>query len=471
MREYLAWYRSQYESLFARVVPTIANGIRLLRPEGLSYDSAKEEAGDWSEYYNRIRKRPLFQRASDFYASTATSNLPAFTGSDTQLEWLDARTNQITRALQEAAHYWSVIGYGVLAAEDDRLSAVDPRHYIRVGDRANIDELVGHVLAYPYYNPMGVSSQADERSHDANEIKIIKAGVGADGEQTTTVQYFAYASSTIQEPLTDEMVIPNITLRVVGEGEGFYEAMADVAIDVMVNRTLIARDNNWWSNREKWLTPSQTDAVMDNTRGRMPTGAPMADRVREYYKYNNPIFEAEEGTSARDMYDDSRVDTSSRQADAEALWEELLWACGVPGSVFGTGIGKGESGEARAHTEHAASAAIEQWRLDVEKALPLLCEAMGCPGPVDEIGFTWAVPPFQARVAGALEPPDVLEGVNNGIISPAEARSLWGFPERKDVSDEIVDKTLMLQEEDYGDGTSDQSEMGEGSNGEGDGGA
>ena len=391
------WYSGDYATLLPNT-PTVANGLKLL-PNGV-----------WNY--------PYFSETSDFIADAAMSEHPALESPDEALSaWLADNGEGVMKAIRRATHYWSIDGVGVLAAQADKIEAIDPIHYFRVGTVDMPDELVGHILALRYVEKTPAQQLLPEQNLPFNRLKVIKLAAGMD---TATEQIMEYHPGIVGRPLTGVYESPVKSICVAGNWRSWYPGCKDIVAQLLITMGVQGSQLNRYANRIRWLPlPAFDDYRRDLGSENRPATFSEAMRAfsEEAYPYVGLSGIAEPPQEA--IYVE---DFASRDAYINTLSQVFALACGIPPGTFGVGISPDASGFAREKAQDAASARIRSYRHEVERCAPKAIKAMG--GPEGELIFNWSSPPFQSRDAFVK---DVLDMKREGIISVKETRAALGY--------------------------------------------
>lgn len=408
------WYDARYDKTLLPPSSSIASGRALLADAD-------------------IINLPIFQLASDFMANAVLGESPASSpNTQAQTAWVDENETMIDRALRRATRYWSIHDYAVFTAEPGYIRAIDPISYYRVGEPDQRDATVGHIIAYPYREPVLDEIQQGEAVFERipNRIRVDK--VYPDGQGATT-QVFEYdGASIIGRALTGEESSPYTAVVTAGAGNAWYHGAKDLAARIILGISNVDQDLNRFRNRIRWY-PNSVATDMTNE-------VPQEQRIEiadngSVRVLNSGEVKAKIERRIRPVVILSGDDTDPMDDGAggimlDAPFEQLRTALdlffmtsGLPPSSFGIGVGRGESGVARERAQDAASARARAYRRDLTDGLPILCERAGAPagGP---IGFNWSAPPFQDMTARQQE---LLSLHSAGIVTATEVRNSLGW--------------------------------------------
>lgn len=412
MRDHSDWYNSDFRSLLPPR-DSLARG-RLLLP-------------DQSDVINL----PLFRLASDFLGNAVIGELPAHSpNSQAQEAWVERHESIIMRALRRATVYWSIHDYTVFTSERGFIRAYDPQYYWRVGDPAQRDELVGHILAHPYREVRidEVNANVHHLERVPDRIQVLKVyPENPDSENPTmpsTVEIYELSGrdGVVGRRLSGPSMSSVTAACVAGDGDSFYPGSKDLAAQIILDFSNIEQDLNRDRNMIELFPAEVADAIK--------RAAPRSQRsddlrgLREYlYTQRFPAasFDPERGMP-QPRKESIRLDSAFEMLRSSL--DLFFMASGVPPSSFGIGVGRGESGFAREKAQDAASARARAYRRDLADCLPILCAKAGAPPNGGMIGWTWASPPFQDRAARQAE---LIALHSAGIITTDEVRLALGW--------------------------------------------
>ena len=145
-------------------------------------------------------KVPLFSIASDFYTVACMAERPAVDTSVASIKtWLEENEHYVYRVVERAVTSWAITGRAVLVAnEDGRLAEVYSSSYFRVGPDYDQDELVGHILAYPYREFTELELRNPNIAQRIpNRLRVVRYQKDKD---INTVQTFAMDGYVVGEP-------------------------------------------------------------------------------------------------------------------------------------------------------------------------------------------------------------------------------------------------------------------------------
>ena len=421
-RNRLDWYQGNYRSLF----PSVRLGdSEVYASQARRMNAVELATGEGLLEWEAIIKVPLFRMVSEFMFNATLGEMPTATG-DTQAQetWLTENRLMLERALHRAITHWTIHDLAVFTAEPGLALGVDPLTYYRVGNPDQRDELVGHIIAYPYR----VQDRETENTQAAllasrpqqlvpNRIKVTKI---TPGDGPNTEQHFRFDGQIVGQPITGISQSPITQVCVAGMGEPWYDGVRDVAARVMLDLSNIEQDQNFHRNRIEYV-PSEVAAAIRDTIT-MDSMTPTATAVREALRgMLRPVVPISE----EDFRMDER-EAPEQTAAFEALRMNLdlfFMGASLPPSSFGIGIGRGESGFAREKAQDAATARVRTVREQVSECLPRLAYGAGCPSR-GALTFGWTSPPFQDRAKHAEE---VRLNLAAGIIDRNEARNELGL--------------------------------------------
>ena len=390
------WYASDYRTLWPS--PTIPNGRMLYREEDQL-------------------KLPLFKVVSDFMANAAVSDMPGQSAtSPGVLRWLELNNRMFERSVRRGTHYWSIHDKGVWTAEPGLITAINPIHYYRVGALEQSDQLVGHIIATPYYQRMPGEMPMSYQLQVPNRIRVLKLAQGV-----STMQTFQYDGNIVGQPVTELENSPVTVICTAGDGDSWYQGARDVAARIMISETLLAQELSQYINRIRYLPAS----ILANLQASRASGAaPLSPSAlkAEIDSMVRPViamgFEDQPPVESMES-----IDIPARLAYHDGLYDQLYIAAGLPPSSFGIGIGRGESGYAREKAQDAASARIRAYRRDMVECLPLLVRGAGAPA-AGKLSFNFATPPFQTRES---QLDYALRLLQAGAITKDEVRTMLGW--------------------------------------------
>ena len=426
------WYNSDFASLWPE--PSIDNGLKLIK-----------EQGD-------LITMPLFQIASDFYTEATVSERPAVSTDSEELRvWLEDNETELYKAIRRGVRKWSIKGRLILATHDDgTLREVDPTAYFRVGSFEDPDDLVGHVIAYRYYEYDELELKSPFSYRHPNRVRVIKY---APEQNINTVQVFGFAGHVIGEPMTGLEPAGISALCVGGDGDSWYGDAQRVAAQFMIRLTNNQRVLNLHDNRPLLLPQS---ILANNAPGDTRTNT---QRLQAFRELISPVVT---------YHDEDKVGSIGVVGKDYALVEarESLFQLatlyylisGLPPSAFGINIGRNESGEARARAQDRAAARIRSLREDLSRCLPVLIKGMGA--PEGDIKFSWRTSPFDNRDEREAR---ILEMYSmDQLVGRNEARTLLGLgmEDPEDVKERMENRAMDQQRMNQAEGNENMSKEG-----------
>lgn len=395
-------WRQWYNSDFSTLVPqgTVDNGLQLL-PRG-------------------VTAIPLFQFVSDFSAEAAYADGPSYSTNVPAIDaWLQENYYKIDKALQRAVRYWSICDVAVLVASDDKVEAIDPIHYFRVGSPDQPDELIGHIIASRYVDRSFQEQLQPTYQRTPNRIKVIKFRDGVGFEQT-----FVYHPDIVGQPVTPLTMSLIKAICVSGSWNSWYGGIKELAAQLLITHSVHSAQLNRYANRATYLPIETLDAIRDSVPpGEARLSAQAA--AKAFSEMTRPVVgitQSEDGSYNVPPESIYSEDFQSREMHLDRLWDIFYLASGASPQSYGVGVGKGESGFAREKAQDAAAARVRAFRRDMAECLPKVCRAMGCPD--GDITFNWSAPPFQSHSAHVDE---IVRLYEKGIIDVNESRRALGY--------------------------------------------
>ena len=403
-RQWMDWYEGRYQTLFPAA--STLNGIALLDQK-------------------RPLNIPLFRMTSDFIAQAALAQMPAFSSPEPAiLEWVDENFYAIERALRRAIWHWSVFDVAVLITRaNGTVEAVNPLNYYRVGAVESPDELVGHILAFPYTERTPEQQLLPNQQLTHNRIKVVKLLNGQAMEQV-----FAYTPETVGQPITPGMASDITAICVTGNWQSWYSGVKDTAAALITAISVQALQLNLYANRPVYRS-QQLAAQMDERTLKMPgqEQLSMQQLSEQFDRLVRPVLLISEGIDppAESIYSE---DFQSRNDFTQEMWETFARIVGLPQ----WGIGRNASGYSRERAADSASVRVRSEWNDLSNCLPKLARGMGCPD--GKLSVNWTAPPFQSREQHADE---IIALFDKGIISMPEARRSLGWATSDEALEEL----------------------------------
>lgn len=315
-----------------------------------------------------------------------------------------------------------------MVTDDNKLQAVKAYNYFRVGSYDDPDEVVGHIIAYVYYEPTKPNDLLDPHAYKSpNRIRVIKYKAETDTEpEINTTQTFIFSGDevsigTIGEPITPLEPAGITALCVLGQDDSWYDDAKRVVSQYMIRLTNNERVKNKADNRPLVVPNNITIASVYKT-GENKTIEQTLTSIRDE---TDPIIGIDPTYSGNFGFIGDNFDFASEQAGLEYLAQLGYIISGLPITSWGVNIGAGESGFAREKAQDNASARIRSLRLQISKCLPILINALGAPD--GEVSFTWSTSPFEDRAAKANQ---LLSWYNAGLIDENEFREAVGLSRR-----------------------------------------
>lgn len=399
-----AWYNNNYTSLLP--TSTIENGGKLFA------------AAD------RINL-PMFKVASDFLANAALSELPSYSVDDeASQEWLDDNFAMIHRTLRRATVYWSIADRAVFVAEPGVIRAVEPYAYFRVGEPDLRDNLVGHILAYPYYEKTPQEQLQSQTQYVPNRILVQRFSI-PDNINDQTV--YELNGSIIGRVLSGPERTAITAVCIAGGGNGWYQGVKDVAARLILQMSNIDAEINRWRNRPWYVTPNLIDAVTRQLEALGQTNTPTA-LFAAARALTMPVIGVDM-TDGEDVPIDPNpaLDLTPQFQQFNTLLDIFWLNSGLPPSSFGIGVGRNESGIAKEMGQTGAGVRIGSYRIDLADCLKQTVIAAGLPNP-EGLSFTFITSPFQNRAERAEE---LLKQLSAGVLAVSEVRTALGYSSEK----------------------------------------
>ena len=374
---------------------------------------------------------PLFKLPSDFIANAVMNDLPHATG---QEQFMKEYGNMIDKALRRGTRYWSVLDRGVWTAELGQVRAVNPLYYYRVGEPEQKDELVGHIIAYPYRERTQEEKLNPQSNLIPNRIKVTKVSMGR-----ATVQTFMYDGAVIVGvPVTPLLESPITEVCVAGNGESWYEGVKGLAAQIIIGYTNLIQDENRFRNRAMYVDAgvvAQLQAMLPP----MDRPANSHELRAVYDKLVRPLIPIAKDHQPPTMKEE--IDLSDMRETWRSQLDLFFMASGIPPSSFGIGVGRGESGYAREKAEDASAARARAYRRDLEECLPRIARAISGQPSLD-IVFQWSSSPFQ----NVAEESERLLALNaQGILTATEVRNLLGYSGEAEESESLMTQLVQAQ--------------------------
>ena len=438
--QWYKWYNNDFDTLFP--VPNDQNGMQFIRSKA------------------DIIKIPLPQMASDFYMNAAISSEPVMTSSNKSIETAyDEMREYFLRVIRRGVRDWTITDRAIyIAFIDGTMQAVKDCNYIRVGELYDQDETVGHVFVYPYFDYRDAPHESNLPGfiRIPNRIRIVRYQneyTDRDGlvhPKVNTAQDFLFDGFVVGQPYNEERDAGIAAVATAGAGESFYRGTKELVAQIMIRTTnnsivLYEHDNQirlipqaLSGGQRKGMIVSPLDAVGDAV-DRARTEAVKEDATKSI----RPTMMVPEGV----QYEVGTIGPEVVYTDEEAFVLYLLrqyWMnAGIPPAAFGIDVGRGESGLARAATEHNAKARVQMFRSELERAMRTLLRAVS-KHPNGEIHFAWLYAPFDDITTVA---PLAIELHKAGLKSVDEARAMIGDgPMPMEEVEADVERTQMRSE-------------------------
>ena len=395
------WYNGQFETLFPPA--TIDNGRKLLA---------------WDD----IIKINLPRVFSQFYEDAIMSERPVVTGADALIAWLAENGMGVWERIGRGVQQWSIKGTGVLVSyQGGMLRYVDSSNYFRVGDFADDDLQVGHVIAYPYYQP----DRAEDLNnptlvHPPNRIRVVRY---APAENVNDVTTYLFSGSSpdgyggVVGAVSEARKPAGIThLATFGYNDSWYQDARDLMARLMLRLSLGDLEINRFLNRMTMVPPG----ILADLRGR---GDKRTDTeiYQAFTVLVNPVL-SDDGESGQIGRVSEDLSTEEHARMVELIGNLLMMTTGVPPSVQGTGISPDASGTARDKAQDPAKARVSHLRRHLAAAIPLLIAGMGA--PAGELTVGWPGVPFEDKTERDT---GLRADFGAGLISVEEARAGLGY--------------------------------------------
>ena len=392
---WIQWYEGHFQSLLP--AQSTLNGLSLIAP------------GD-------LVTVPWFRTAAAFYETTVASERPAIDGSDQVLAWNERHGDEVWSALERAVQYWSIFDRAVLAVSESReVVAVNPLYYYRVGTWESRDELVGHIVAEPYWEGDSLHYSVVQAP---NRIRVTR--FSANHNDVATYEYAGSSGTGTVGPLIGREQAGVRTIVAVGDGRSWFPQVKRLAAAYMIRLTLMGLELNQYVNR-----PTSVPAnVANDLRGHTGDTRSDAEVLRDFVNQVRPALTADKQDAQLGRVQETTASTEQREL-ADMIGHLLFISAGVPPSVFGLGISPDSSGVAREYSNDVASSRVRAFREACARKLPAVLRALGAPGRVQ---VTWAGNPLEHRTALV---DDTLKLVQSGIITPEQAAVTLGYSQNR----------------------------------------
>ena len=373
-RDWEDWYHGRYQSLLPSVA-TIQNGLAM-------FDNTD------------LIEVPFFKEASDIYIHAVLADNPVLdTDSPEMQEWWDEHQDTFLKVLRKAVQQWSIKDRMVMVTlMDGSVLEIDPTEYFRVGRLEDSDELVGHVLAIPYYDFNAADLQNPAFMRIPNRIQISRY---SEGLGINDVQQFDFSGSlVIGKPITGREPGDITSLVHGGMGDSWYGHARTLVgrlmiqttnLDVVVNQT----------NNKTLVIPTNISFGMRTGEGDTRT---IQQLTTAYRKIVRPAVQIAAGTDPATA-DVGVIDEAYAVAEQQGVLEHTRQLCylatELPPSVHGYGIGAAESGVAIERRNDRATARVAGLRNAIMRGFPKLFKGMGAPEA--EFHLSWRTAPFENR--------------------------------------------------------------------------
>ena len=396
------WYNGRFDTMFPPA--SIDNGRSLLA---------------WDDII-KINMPRVF---SKFYEDAIMSERPVVTGSEADIAWLAENGMSIWERIGRAVEQWSIFGLGVLASyQDATLRHIGSPNYFRVGDFADDDLQVGHIIAYPHaeLRPYSPSWGNPGWIEPPNRLRIIRYMPTENINDVTTYLFSGGApdgfNGVVGGILQPTRPAGITHLATFGYNDSWYADARDLMARLMLRLSLGDRELNRFLNRITLVPPG----ILADLRGRGDTRSD-TEILQAFTRLVNPTLsdDGESGTIGR-VQEDLSTEENARQV--ELIGNLLMMTTGVPPSVQGTGIAPDASGTARDKAQDPAKARVSHLRRHLAAAIPLLIAGMGA--PAGELTVGWPGIPFEdttAKHAG------LRADFTSGIASLEEVRPGLGY--------------------------------------------
>jgi len=362
-----------------------------------------------------IVRVPMFSQCTSFHRGGTLGVPPVFLSPNAARQaWLDLNKDEIYKALLRAFKHWPETGNFVLAVERTPaglyLRDVDPRNYFKVVDIRNPENVVGHVLAWPWRQ---VEPQVDLQTHHAqpdDRLTVVKLAPDFGVNERTE---YEYSAGGIGQALAHSAPSEFVWVAQFGQDRSLYEGAEQAVQQICVLKSFQAMVQYVWGFPTVALPHGAPNQWTHNPRGSV---------VR------------------RDAVGDGGEHAEYLQLeDNHATWEALLrqhWntaheALKIPPSVTGVDNGGATSGIMVARMQADAKQQALELRQHIIRVLPEVIDALDPANAGAEMTIEWPVEPYVSQ-----DPlPHLFELVQNGVITPEEARPFFGFEARETPAD------------------------------------
>ena len=394
------WYDRNYDTLLPS--PTRANGLTRFKRSDL------------------IRVG-LFRWSSEYYQDALIGDQPTMTTDTPALEeWYKTfAEEQLMKALERAARWWSIKYRGVLVThEDGTVIEINPSSYFREGQYYHDDEITGHVIAHRFFRPEGHQLLVPNQRQFPNYVRVLKY---APDRGINTVQTFRMEGLVQGNPVDEKRPAGITAIRTFGDGTSWYPDAQDVAARFLIRLTNNDRMLNRADNKVQFLPQG---AQPDRKAGDRRTAQEQFDVYRDT---TDPIMEVPGDTILRLTAQIDRLDQYSADAShLKDLLQQYYAACRLSPANFGWDIGANASGTSIERRQDSAGHLLRNGRRDILRLLPAIVVGMGAPPGA----MNWAF------LTGALEDKlarsqEINRDLELGIIDEDEARALKGYAKRE----------------------------------------
>lgn len=300
----------------------------------------------------------------------------------------NSERDMFVKAFEQASRWRSIKGYGVVRREGDKWYAVDTSHWHPVFNPLAINEVIGHILAYPWLS----QPDPDRAGMVPDRLTVIEIQ-----PLTTLRKVYKLDGSKIGAILSNE-TIASPDLLVFGNGVSDYTDIIDLVAELenrmtQSSQTLDKHGNPHMSGPSTAVDPTSGAFKVDPKGGYLPRDEDDPD-----YKYLT--------WDAQYQYNQNHVNR---------LLDMIYVATKLPATAFGLSDKSSQTGNARERQLFAALKKVQRLRRNIDVAV----EPHG-------ITMQWADQPF----AGFMETVEAYERlVNAGILTAAEAKeAMYGQP-------------------------------------------
>ena len=375
------------------------NNFQQLFTRSGSTNRQKIDSGEEILRNRDVVRANFFKVISDFYVDSIFSNEPSITSSAPQRQrFIDDVRRRVLDELEKAVRQYTVKGRAVLIVTEQpdgtrKLNYVKSHLYFPVVNPFDEDDIIGHILAYPY------------REHEPGDTLTVQIPnrirfVLFQKDEINEVRVYDLDGSSIGALIQR---VPSNVVNIYQFGQGlrdsFYEGSISPLKEIMIRLTGMSIVMNRHTKPDL-----QTPHNFNPQQVRMTGETRFLNKGEDDQKYEYLTFDGH---------------LTSNEKMVEDLFNIVHVASGVPPTVFGVTVGGNESGVARERLMAAALAKIQRVRKSIEMILG---------GIIDDLGATKGDIKIQFVEDPLAVPLDPIAMHEAGVITDMELREKGHYP-------------------------------------------